>query len=193
MMNSRVSSRYLLPLYRIQLSYLFVVVTLARAAAKPLSGAWDSYLWTFLISSLSLKYKRALINVLSFRTGVRCDQCDINYFGNPLVPGGTCDACFCNNNIDPNMPGSCDASTGECLRCLYNSEGYNCEFCKPGFFGDATRQNCQGMFFYCKDLNAKSKMKPNSHLNIDIFTSGTFLDLYNTICEQSNRVASNPF
>ena len=110
-------------------------------------------LWTHLEAmwlSLSLKYKRSLINVRSLRTGVRCDQCDINYFGNPLVPGGTCDACFCNNNIDPNMPGSCDASTGECLRCLYNSEGYNCEFCKPGFFGDATRQNCQGMFFIVK-------------------------------------------
>ena len=103
----------------------------------------------------SAQYKQARISVRSFRTGVRCDQCDINYFGNPLVPGGTCDACFCNNNIDPNMPGSCDASTGECLRCLYNSEGYNCEFCKPGFFGDATRQNCQGMFFYCEGLTPK--------------------------------------
>ena len=148
-------------------------------------------LWTHLEAmslSLPLKYERALIIARYFRTGVRCDQCDINYFGNPLVPGGTCDACFCNDNIDPNMPGSCDASTGECLRCLYNSEGYNCEFCKPGFFGDATRQNCQGM-------NSVTKIWSTSHLNVNVFICGTFqiLDRCNTICEQSHRVALNPF
>jgi len=67
----------------------------------------------------------------------------MNHFGNPLVPGGTCEACICNNNINIDIPDSCDASTGECLKCQYNTEGFNCERCRPGFFGDATRQNCQ--------------------------------------------------
>ncbi|XP_070559223.1 laminin subunit beta-1-like [Ptychodera flava] len=76
-------------------------------------------------------------------TGIRCDQCDNNYFGNPLIPGGGCQNCTCNGNIDPSVPGNCDARTGECLRCLYNTEGYNCEVCKPGYYGNALERDCQ--------------------------------------------------
>ncbi|XP_013395107.1 laminin subunit beta-1 isoform X3 [Lingula anatina] len=76
-------------------------------------------------------------------TGDRCDRCADNFYGNPVVPGGECRACFCNNNIDPDVPGSCDPVTGECLKCLYQTEGYSCERCKEGYYGDATRQTCQ--------------------------------------------------
>ncbi|KAK7490606.1 hypothetical protein BaRGS_00018209 [Batillaria attramentaria] len=72
-----------------------------------------------------------------------CDRCIDNYYGNPLAVGGTCEACICNNNIDPNNPGSCDGSTGECLRCLYNTEGFACEHCVAGYYGDATQQGCR--------------------------------------------------
>lgn len=72
-----------------------------------------------------------------------CDRCIDNYYGNPLAEGGTCEPCVCNNNIDPNMPGSCNSDTGECLKCLYNTEGFNCEHCVAGFYGDATRQSCR--------------------------------------------------
>ncbi|XP_006825989.1 laminin subunit beta-1-like [Saccoglossus kowalevskii] len=76
-------------------------------------------------------------------TGIRCDQCDNNFFGNPLIPGGGCQNCSCNGNIDPSVPGNCDARTGECLRCLYNTEGTYCENCKPGFYGDALNKDCK--------------------------------------------------
>ncbi|CAH8581151.1 unnamed protein product [Schistosoma haematobium] len=76
-------------------------------------------------------------------TGPRCSQCATNYFGNPTEPGGSCRPCECSGNIAVNVPGSCDPITGQCLKCLHNTEGYYCDVCKDGFWGDATRQMCQ--------------------------------------------------
>lgn len=74
--------------------------------------------------------------------GPRCDVCADNYFGDPDVPGGRCRPCQCNNNIDLSRPGNCDARTGHCLQCLFNTEGFGCEECQAGFFGDALNQLC---------------------------------------------------
>ncbi|VDQ12727.1 unnamed protein product, partial [Trichobilharzia regenti] len=60
-------------------------------------------------------------------TGPRCSQCAINYFGNPTEPGGSCRPCECSGNIAVNVPGSCDPVTGQCLKCLHNTEGYYCD------------------------------------------------------------------
>ncbi|XP_072165773.1 laminin subunit beta-1-like [Diadema setosum] len=76
-------------------------------------------------------------------TGIRCDQCDNNYFGNPNEPGGACNLCNCNGNTLTSNPGNCDANTGRCLRCLYNTAGFNCETCAPGFYGDAIQRTCR--------------------------------------------------
>ena len=76
-------------------------------------------------------------------TGPNCEVCEENYYGNPLEEGGICQRCICNNNIDFSMPGSCEKSTGECLKCLYNTEGFNCELCISGYYGDASQQNCK--------------------------------------------------
>uniref|UniRef100_K1PLA0 Laminin subunit beta-1 n=1 Tax=Magallana gigas TaxID=29159 RepID=K1PLA0_MAGGI len=86
-----------------------------------------------------------ICNRLPGYQGPNCDTCAENYFGNPLVANSTCEPCFCNNNIDPNVDGSCDTSSGECLKCLFNTEGFSCEKCKPGYYGDATTQSCVGM------------------------------------------------
>ena len=77
-----------------------------------------------------------------FHPGSACDQCIDNYYGAPTEEGGECQPCVCNNNINVDDPGSCDAGTGECLKCLYHTEGYACEHCSPGYYGDATMQNC---------------------------------------------------
>ncbi|XP_076350667.1 laminin subunit beta-1-like isoform X2 [Tachypleus tridentatus] len=74
--------------------------------------------------------------------GERCDRCANNYFGNPNAPGGECRKCECNNNIDETMPGNCDTRTGKCQHCMFNTEGFHCEHCKPGFYGMTTRQQC---------------------------------------------------
>ena len=74
--------------------------------------------------------------------GTQCEQCADGYFGNPLVPGGRCQLCACNDNIDPSNFGNCDTLTGRCLACLYNTAGFSCERCKSGYYGDAIVRNC---------------------------------------------------
>ncbi|KAK2178481.1 hypothetical protein NP493_542g02038 [Ridgeia piscesae] len=92
---------------------------------------------------LDTRTNQAICDCRPGYTGPNCNRCANNYFGNPLVPGGTCQACECNNNIDPASPGNCDATTGRCLQCIYNTEGFNCERCSAGYYGDARDQNCQ--------------------------------------------------
>ncbi|KAK6634441.1 hypothetical protein RUM43_011842 [Polyplax serrata] len=75
--------------------------------------------------------------------GARCDVCSDNYFGDPELPGGSCQACNCSNNVDVTRPGNCDPKTGHCLQCLFNTEGEHCEMCKEGFYGDAINQQCR--------------------------------------------------
>ncbi|XP_059094696.1 laminin subunit gamma-1-like isoform X3 [Tigriopus californicus] len=74
------------------------------------------------------------------RRGPRCELCEDGYFGDPmgrLGPVRPCLKCDCNNNVDSNAIGNCNSTTGECLRCIDNTDGFNCERCKSGFFGDA--------------------------------------------------------
>ncbi|XP_075218526.1 laminin subunit beta-1-like [Lycorma delicatula] len=90
--------------------------------------------------------------------GSRCDVCADNYFGNPDVPGGSCQACNCSNNIDVSHPGNCNPSTGECLNCLLNTEGFNCEVCKPNYYGNAAKQSCRECV--CDILGTDAKAGP---------------------------------
>jgi hypothetical protein len=73
--------------------------------------------------------------------GDTCDSCSEGYFGSP--PDFRCTRCDCNGNINPSVPGSCDTDTGRCMKCINNSTGDECETCAPGFFGNATTQDCQ--------------------------------------------------
>ncbi|XP_059355199.1 laminin subunit alpha-2 isoform X1 [Carassius carassius] len=77
-------------------------------------------------------------------TGARCDRCANGYFGRPNVPGGSCQPCMCNGNLDLTAELSCDPLTGACLRCHEGYGGPDCERCADGFFGDALiAKNCQ--------------------------------------------------
>jgi len=76
-------------------------------------------------------------------TGARCDQCDSAYWGNPQEANGICRRCDCNGNVDVNDPNACDANTGVCTACLYNTAGYHCEYCKDFYYGNAAARSCR--------------------------------------------------
>uniref|UniRef100_A0A8C6IUA6 Laminin subunit alpha-2 n=1 Tax=Melopsittacus undulatus TaxID=13146 RepID=A0A8C6IUA6_MELUD len=74
--------------------------------------------------------------------GPRCERCAEGYFGQPLVPGGSCQACRCNGNLDFSVPGSCDSLSGACLICKPGTTGQYCERCADGYFGDTLTATC---------------------------------------------------
>nr|XP_033778769.1 basement membrane-specific heparan sulfate proteoglycan core protein isoform X4 [Geotrypetes seraphini] len=67
--------------------------------------------------------------------GLSCETCATKF---ERVPGGsylgTCAGCRCNGHAS-----SCDPVSGYCLNCQHNTEGPQCNKCKSGFFGDATK------------------------------------------------------
>lgn len=75
-------------------------------------------------------------------SGYRCNLCNDGYYGKPEETFGKCKKCYCNGHIDLNAKSNCNTTTGECLRCLYNTIGFACEYCKPGYYGDAVREVC---------------------------------------------------
>ncbi|XP_034039360.1 laminin subunit gamma-1 [Thalassophryne amazonica] len=77
-------------------------------------------------------------------TGKRCELCDDGFFGDPLGQNGpvrACRVCKCSDNIDPNAVGNCNRETGECLKCIYNTDGFFCDRCKESFYGNALDPN----------------------------------------------------
>lgn len=79
-------------------------------------------------------------------SGSKCEVCADNYYGNPEVPGGSCQPCDCNNKIDMLRPGNCDPHTGKCLQCLLSTAGDHCEYCKAGYFRLGDDLPCEGKF-----------------------------------------------
>lgn len=102
--------------------------------------------------------------------GRRCELCDDGFFGDPLGSNGParpCRACNCNNNIDPNAVGNCDRDSGECLKCIYNTNGFFCDRCKDGFYGNALSSNPAEK---CKREYLRSRrFYLNQHMDEDCF------------------------
>ena len=80
---------------------------------------------------------------LPHHSGKQCEECSPGFYGDPRISGAPCRPCACNNNIDVTDPESCSRVTGECLKCLHNTEGPNCQLCRPGHFGSALNQTCR--------------------------------------------------
>ena len=73
------------------------------------------------------------------RLGAHCELCSEGSFGDPTAtPPRPCQPCDCNGNVDLRQAGSCDRSTGECLRCTGHTTGWKCDDCIEGYYGNAT-------------------------------------------------------
>ncbi|XP_039705052.1 laminin subunit beta-4 isoform X1 [Pteropus medius] len=100
--------------------------------------------WYFAHSCYQNPWSSEVIcNCLEGYAGKQCEECSAGFYGNPRISGAPCRPCACNNNIDITDPESCSQVTGECLKCLHNTQGPNCQLCKPGHFGSALNQTCR--------------------------------------------------
>ncbi|XP_064813456.1 basement membrane-specific heparan sulfate proteoglycan core protein isoform X1 [Oncorhynchus masou masou] len=68
-------------------------------------------------------------------SGLSCEQCSTGFErvsgGNFL---GSCAGCNCHGHAS-----ACDPISGQCLSCQHNTEGPQCDKCRPGYFGDPRR------------------------------------------------------
>ncbi|PIO72286.1 laminin EGF-like protein [Teladorsagia circumcincta] len=70
--------------------------------------------------------------------GNKCEVCADGFFGNPMLPNGTCKECECNGNIDLMAIGNCDSETGRCDQCrpsYFNFTDAGCQFCHCNIYG----------------------------------------------------------
>lgn len=92
-------------------------------------------------SELVHNVEKHITLLLSLSTPPRCSN---GYYGQPAVPGGSCQPCHCHGNLDLSLPDICDSVTGQCLRCRQGYGGIDCDSCADGYYGDAiTAKNCQ--------------------------------------------------
>lgn len=81
-----------------------------------------------------------------FVSGPRCDVCQEGFYGDPAGGAGVrrpCRPCRCNGHIDTSVAGSCDRSSGECLKCVNNTRGRSCEACRPSFYRGRAADACR--------------------------------------------------
>ncbi|KAI3378928.1 hypothetical protein SNEBB_010582 [Seison nebaliae] len=95
--------------------------------------------------------------------GQYCDECISGFFqsGDEIYSGHDqfeqrtwiteteCSKCNCNGNIDPNAINNCDRVTGECLKCIHHTVGWECQDCDIGYWGNATSADTNNKCFPC--------------------------------------------
>lgn len=96
---------------------------------------------------------KPVCNCLNGYTGEKCNRCSNGYFKYYR----TCAKCICHNNVDLLSPDICDPDIGACKHCLYNTTGFSCDECLPGFVGDPILHK------NCTKPNSSTPKIPTSH------------------------------
>ncbi|KAL3055765.1 hypothetical protein OYC64_018452 [Pagothenia borchgrevinki] len=80
-------------------------------------------------------------------TGDDCSVCQEGFYGGAARGDGvstqTCRPCQCNGHIDVSVVGSCHRGSGECLKCVNNTNGPSCESCLRGFYHSRAADACK--------------------------------------------------
>lgn len=87
-----------------------------------------------------------LVQLTASTAGTNCDVCEEGFYGDPVGNSGVqrpCRPCQCNGHISVSSPGSCDGSSGECLKCVNNTTGRSCESCLPDFYHSRASDACR--------------------------------------------------
>ena len=69
----------------------------------------------------------------TYSTGIHCERCELNSYGDATSYTVGCIPCECNNHGDPLH--QCDSVTGVCY-CIDRTTGPTCSQCAAGYFGD---------------------------------------------------------
>ncbi|CAL7942482.1 unnamed protein product [Xylocopa violacea] len=85
--------------------------------------------------------------------GRRCEQCDVGYQGNPLMPG---DMCIPVSRCDPDgsLSEVADPNTGRC-RCKSYATGLTCNQCKANTFNLASKNQFGCISCFCMGITNK--------------------------------------
>ncbi|XP_068454510.1 basement membrane-specific heparan sulfate proteoglycan core protein isoform X9 [Clinocottus analis] len=124
-----------------------LMMTLANLESVSIRTIYDNHMVSVALSDIVMDTTTVEFSILGHAKDVEECRCPPGYSGLSCetcspgferVPGGsylgTCAGCNCNGHAS-----ACDPINGHCLSCQHNTEGPQCDKCRPGYFGDPSR------------------------------------------------------
>ncbi|XP_054868568.1 basement membrane-specific heparan sulfate proteoglycan core protein isoform X9 [Amphiprion ocellaris] len=124
-----------------------LMMTLANLESISIRTIYDNHMVSVALSDIVMDTTTVEFSILGHAKDVEECRCPPGYMGLSCemcssgferAPGGsylgTCAGCNCNGHAT-----ACDPISGHCLSCQHNTEGPQCDKCRPGYFGDPSR------------------------------------------------------
>uniref|UniRef100_A0A3P8UCW4 Heparan sulfate proteoglycan 2 n=1 Tax=Amphiprion percula TaxID=161767 RepID=A0A3P8UCW4_AMPPE len=124
-----------------------LMMTLANLDSISIRTIYDNHMVSVALSDIVMDTTTVEFSILGHAKNVEECRCPPGYMGLSCemcssgferAPGGsylgTCAGCNCNGHAT-----ACDPISGHCLSCQHNTEGPQCDKCRPGYFGDPSR------------------------------------------------------
>ncbi|XP_028266709.1 basement membrane-specific heparan sulfate proteoglycan core protein isoform X11 [Parambassis ranga] len=153
-----------------------LMMTLANLDSINIRTIYDNHMVSVALSNIVMDTTTVEFSILGHAkdveecrcppgyTGLSCEMCSSGF---ERVPGGsylgTCAGCNCNGHAT-----ACDPISGHCLSCQHNTEGPQCDKCRPGYFGDPSRgrpDDCKPC--PCPYTETSRRFSDTCFLNID--------------------------